>query len=333
MFHKRWASRNVSDAAMDLIARLIVVDPTKRLTATEALDHVWFAAPSAPLATPIANMERRSVFSAAMRAKRCAEVFAARASALLRRQPAATHNNAAAARRFSDTTSPRRDGGGAAAMESKLSVPSGPAAAVTTIAQQRPPDVGPPLPLTAPGLRTHVPPVSGLAADAAAAAPGLQQPRAEVARTTTLRQSQRSLPGDVTDRAAARRVFRGDSSVGSNAEEPSVTRAIAHAIGDVLLPPAKGAAAAVAAADAEVDAATTPSAIALVSSLSGSLRLRSPRRTGGADEDTEPILGLTCVTSIFCICICISGAAGSCGSMGRHWEEQSPSCRATRWRE
>ena len=42
---KRWS--NVSDKGKDLVRRLLVVDPRKRLTANEARDHPWLASAGA----------------------------------------------------------------------------------------------------------------------------------------------------------------------------------------------------------------------------------------------------------------------------------------------
>jgi cyclin-dependent kinase 12/13 len=40
--HFMRSSKNVNDSASDLIQKLLTLDPSKRLTATEALDHAWF---------------------------------------------------------------------------------------------------------------------------------------------------------------------------------------------------------------------------------------------------------------------------------------------------
>jgi len=63
-FHDKYWSQ-VSDLAKDFISKLLVVDPTKRLTAEEALDHPWFTSNEKSMAMEslMENLEKLRVFN------------------------------------------------------------------------------------------------------------------------------------------------------------------------------------------------------------------------------------------------------------------------------
>jgi serine/threonine protein kinase len=63
-FHEKYWSQ-VSELAKDFISKLLVVDPSKRLTAEQALEHPWFSSNETSMAVEnlIENLEKLRVFN------------------------------------------------------------------------------------------------------------------------------------------------------------------------------------------------------------------------------------------------------------------------------